>query len=75
MCQHVDMSLHWEFMFMFSWLSLCNISSINKGSIFVDGVYGCACLIILQFVSLRVFWYFSFQMHKEFMSHIVSHPI
>ena len=35
---------------------------MHRLHLFVDGVYGCACLSILQVVSNGVFWSFSFQM-------------
>ena len=35
---------------------------MHRSHLFVDGVYGCVCLSILQVVSNGVFWSFSFQM-------------
>ena len=35
---------------------------MHRLHLFVDGVYGCACLSILQVVSNGMFWSFSFQM-------------
>ena len=35
---------------------------MHRLHLFVDGVYGCACLSILQVVSNGKFWSFSFQM-------------